>query len=295
MKRRNFLGYSLFFLAGCTAATQSNTPATISMPDKLRFSITDAAGLEGLQKEYEPFRAALEEILQTSVEFFPVDDYFMAASALQSGQVDLVWAGPSEYVAIRARTNATPVVSLVRRTYRTVIVVKSDSGIQSVADLRGKTIDMWKLGSTAGQLGTALVLGEAKLDPLSDVKIVLTEDNTLTPLKTGAADAWARPFNRYQEAIEKGEGTEAEYPVIAESATLPGDVFVLSSQFGPDLATAIQTQMLTHSDKLLTAIRSVESLAERFGDAELTQGNDADYEILREAYRALGQGDFLQQ
>ncbi|MEB3357117.1 MAG: PhnD/SsuA/transferrin family substrate-binding protein [Synechococcales bacterium] len=265
------------------------------MPDRLRFSVTDAPGLEGLQQEYEPFRAALEEILQTTVEFFPVEDYFMAASALQSGQVDLVWAGPSEYVAVRARTSATPIVSLVRSTYRTIIAARSDSGIQSLADLKGKTLDMWKLGSTAGQLGAAIMLMEAGLNPQTDVKAIFTEDNTLTPLKTGAAAAWARPFNRYQPAIEQEGAAATDYPIIAEGATLPGDVFVLASQLGSELAIAIQSQMLANAEKLMTAIRAVESLAERFGNGELTQGNDADYDVLREAYRAIGQGDFLQQ
>lgn len=295
MKRRNLLVYSLFFVAGCSATIQGNSSSNVSKPDKIRFSVTDAVGLAGLQKEYEPFRAALAEILQTKVEFFPVNDYFMAASALQSGQVDLVWAGPSEYVAIRARTNANPVVSLMRETYRTVIVVRADQGIRSLADLKGKTIDMWKLGSTAGQLGATTMLMQAGLNPKSDVKVILTGDNTFAPLKTGVADAWARPFNRYQAALKKEKALVTEYPIIAESAQLPGDVFVLASQLGLDLANEIQTQMLTNAEKLMAAIRSVESLAERFGNGKLVQGKDEDYDVLREAYRSLGQGDFLQQ
>jgi phosphonate transport system substrate-binding protein len=294
MKRRNLLVYSLFLVTGCTATIQSNSSSNVAKPDKIRFSVTDAAGLAGLQKEYEPFRAALAEILQTKVEFFPVNDYFMAASALQSGQVDLVWAGPSEYVAIRARTNANPVVGLMRETYHTVIAVRADKGIRSLADLKGKTIDMWKLGSTAGQLGATTMLMQAGLNPKSDVKVILTEDNTFTPLKTGAADAWARPFNRYQSALKKEKAAATEYPIIAEGARLPGDVFVLASQLGSDLANEIQTRMLANSEKLMVAIRSVESLAERFGNGKLIQGRDADYEVLREAYRSLGQGEFLQ-
>jgi phosphonate transport system substrate-binding protein len=86
-----------------------------------------------------------------------------------------------------------------------------------------------------------------------------------------------------------------KYPIIAESAQLPGDVFVLASQLGLDLANEIQTQMLTNAEKLMAAIRSVESLAERFGNGKLVQGKDEDYDVLREAYRSLGQGDFLQQ
>ncbi|WP_448597881.1 PhnD/SsuA/transferrin family substrate-binding protein [Thermoleptolyngbya sp.] len=67
-------------------------------------AIADIQGIDELKEKYEPFRAALEEVLETSVEFFPVEDFLIAASALQANQLDLVWAGPSEYVAIHART-----------------------------------------------------------------------------------------------------------------------------------------------------------------------------------------------
>ncbi|GAB4147673.1 MAG: hypothetical protein Fur0046_26010 [Cyanobacteria bacterium J069] len=79
---------------------------------QLRFAVTDVHGLDELKEKYDPFRAALEAVLETSIEFFPVDDLLMAASALQADQLDLVWAGPSEYVTIHARTQAVPLVSL---------------------------------------------------------------------------------------------------------------------------------------------------------------------------------------
>lgn len=296
MKRRYFLGYSLLFLGGCTGAKSlgSRSPSPLVMPNRLRFTVTDAKGLAGLREEYEPFRVALEEMLQTSVEFFAVDDYFMAASALQSGQLDLAWAGPSEYVAIRARTNAIPLVSLVRSSYRSLIVVRGDSGIRSLRDLKGKTIDMWKLGSTAGQLGAVTLLAEVGLNPRTDITTILTKDNSLEPLKTGLADAWARPWNRYISALKQEKVTAADYPILAEGKRLPGDVFVLSSRLGSKLALAIQERLINQSTRCLQAINESPSLAERFSDAQLTLARDEDYEVLRQAYRLLGQDDFLQ-
>ncbi|MBW4644181.1 MAG: PhnD/SsuA/transferrin family substrate-binding protein [Goleter apudmare HA4340-LM2] len=294
MKRRNFFWYSCLLIAGCSAATNHSTsPNPVSMPAKLRFAVTDANGLTELQRDYEPFRVALEKVLATPVEFFPVQDYFMAASALQSNQVDLVWAGPSEYVVIRARTNAVPLITLTRPGYYAVIVVRADSNIKSLTDLKGKTIDMWKRGSTAAHLAGIKLLIDAGLNPQTDVEIIMSGDDGLKMLKTKKVDALVRPFHRYKTALVNEGDSEQEYPVIAQGKQLPGDIFVLSSQMEAPVVTQIQSRILSNRDKLLQAIDAVKSLSVRFKNANLILGNDADFDMLREVYQAIGQDKFI--
>ena len=48
------------------------------MAKKLRFAVRDVKRIEELQQDYEPLRKALEEVLETKIEFFPVDNYFLA-------------------------------------------------------------------------------------------------------------------------------------------------------------------------------------------------------------------------
>lgn len=139
MKRRNFLLYSLLFVAGCTAANNNLNGSDLnsdgSTPKKLRFAATDAQGIEELQQDYEAFRADLEEVLAKKIEFFPLTDYSAAVAALQWDRVDIVLIGPSEYVVLRARTNAFPVIEITRPNYRSLIAVSAKSGIKSLAQL----------------------------------------------------------------------------------------------------------------------------------------------------------------
>lgn len=77
MLRRHFLWYFLLFDSGCTAATNnqhSNNNSLLKEKDKLLFAVSDVQGLEELQRDYEPFRTAFEELLETKIEFFPVDN-----------------------------------------------------------------------------------------------------------------------------------------------------------------------------------------------------------------------------
>lgn len=294
MKRRNFLWYSCLFAAGCSASSTTSRTATVRLPERLRLAITDVQGIDELREKYEPFRAALEEVLETSVEFFPVDDLLMAASALQTNQLDLVWAGPSEYVTIYARTQAVPLLSLVRSNYYTVIVVRADSGIQSLADLKGKTIDMWKVGSTASHLAGTKILLDAGLTPQVDYKAVMTGEDNLQSLQLGKVDACVSGNPRYRAALKTLNASEQDYPIVARGELLPGDVFVLSSAFSAAVGAEIQARMLGGRNKLLQGIRSVESLAVRFPeDSQFSLANDADYDMIRESYRAIGQDKFL--
>ena len=298
MKRRNFLWYSLLFVAGCTAGTSNPTDSSSNSGtggslEKLRFSISDTQGMEELQREYEPFRKALEEVLEKKIEFFPLAKGFAGAgSALQLNQVDLLLTGPSEYVIIRARTNAVPIIGLSRPGFRSVIAVRAGSKIKSLAQLKGKTIAMREVGSTSGHIIPTKMLIDAGLNPQSDFKIVMTADNGLQALKNRQADAWAVSIFRYKRTILAEGLSENAFPVIATGPLLPNDLFVASSKLEPALIEEIRTRMLKNQDKLTQALLATKVASTRFRGSQLVPVNDKDYDIIRKTYKAIGEGDF---
>lgn len=298
MKRRNFLWYSLLFAAGCTAGTSNSTNSPSHSGargrlEKLRFSISDTQGMEELQRDYEPFRKTLEEVLEKKIEFFPLAKGFTGAgSALQFNQVDLLLTGPSEYVIIRARTNAVPVIGLSRPGFRSVIAVRADSKIKSLAQLKGKTIAMREVGSTSGHLIPTKMLIDAGLKPQSDFKMLMTADNGLQALKNRQADAWAVSIFRYKRNILAEGLSESAFPVIATGPLLPNDIFVVSSKLEPAFIEEIRTRMLRNHDKLTQALLATKVTSSKFQGSHLVPVNDADYDIIRKTYRAIGQGDF---
>lgn len=290
MQRRSFLWYSLLFLAGCHSATSAHKT---KFPERLRFAVTDVKGLEELRRNYEPFRVALEEVLETEIQFYPVENLLAAASALQLNQVDLVLAGPSEYVVIHSRSNAVPIVGLTRPNLRTVIAVRQDSGIKSVSDLQGKTIEIGKLSSTTAHIGPVKILLDAGLDPKSDVELIRSKDYGIQKLKTGEVDAWTRASHRYIQALQAEGLSEDDYPLIATSPPLPNDIFVASSHLDSQIVEKISDRILTNQSKLLAALLSVEAFATKFKGATLVEARDSDYNMIREVYREIGQDDFI--
>ena len=247
MKRRNFLSYSLLFLTGCTTATtSSNERKPISQPEKLRFAVTDVSGLEELEQNYGKFKDSLQEVLNTDIEFYPVVNYTAATPALLQNQVDLVLAGPSEYVIIHSRAKAIPVIALTRLRYRSIIAVRADSGIESLAQLKGKTIAVSNLASTASHLGSMQLLIEAGLNPQSDLKVVVLDDKThgkqgLEALEKGEVDAWGVVIYRYEKYLQERGLSPKDFPALAKGKLLPNDVFIANSQLPTQFIETMRT------------------------------------------------------
>ncbi len=293
MLRRHFLWYFLLFVAGCTAATNPPRNPLLKEKDKLLFAVSDVQGLEELQRDYGPFRTALEEVLETKIEFFPVDNFLEVATALQLALVDLVLAGPSEYTIVRARTNAMPIVALTRPNYRAAIAVRGDSGLKSLADLKGKTIELGNVGSTGSYIGQIKMLMDAGLKPKYDIKIVTSKEYHLKALKNDEVDAWGRTLHRYESSMQQEGASESDYRLLAKGIQLPHDVFIASSKLEPMLVDEIRDRMLENQDRLLQAILSVPRFTSKFKGATLAPANDSDYDMIREVYKAMGEENFI--
>lgn len=297
MQRRHFLGYCLLLIAGCTAATsnpkvKSSNSQAGSFPEKLRFTVTDVQDIEELKRDYGALRAELEKVLEKKIEFAPVNSYTAAAAALQSDQLDFVLTGPSEYVVMRARTNAVPVIGVTRPNYYPVICVSENSKIQSVAELKGKKIAMWKVGSTSGHLGPTKLVIDAKLNPKSDLKILMLGSKGLLALRKGEVDAWGGSAVKYRKFLQDEGLSEKALPLIQQGPLLPNDLFVASSKLDAGFVKEISDRLVKNQDSLMQSLSSVEE--GKYKGSKLVPATDSDYNMVRAVYKAIGQGAFVQ-
>jgi phosphonate transport system substrate-binding protein len=295
IRRRQFIGFLALFLASCTGTRVSNSAGSepqaadsTALPEVIRLSVTDIVGREELEANYSELRAALATALATEVEFVPVDDPISGAVLLKEGQIDLALAGPSEYVVIQARTNAVPVVGITRPNYRSVLATKTDSAIQAIADLQGKTLALSDVGSTSGHLGPIAMLIEAGLDPQHDLTVqMLGDDGSIAALQSGQVEAWGGSFTDYEDMSQDAPD---QFVILHTGPLLPSDIFMAGSHLPADVVTAIQAKMLANETALTTAIATHER---KYDGSTLKVTQDQDYDPIRAAYIAIGQGSFL--
>ncbi|MBW4677732.1 MAG: phosphate/phosphite/phosphonate ABC transporter substrate-binding protein [Desmonostoc geniculatum HA4340-LM1] len=296
MKRRNLLWYSLLFTAGCTTGINSSNnnseQLSVTTPKNLKLAVTDVSGIENLQRDFGVFRTTLEEVLGVQIDFFPVENPTAAAPALLSREVDIVFAGPSEYLILNARAKAIPIIAIERSNYHSIIVVRADSKIKLLSQLKGKTIAMRKIGSTSGHIAPTKLLIDAGLNPETDFKTLILDDQGVQALKKGEVDAWATASDRYKNILESEGLSDKDFTVIFTGPLLPGDVFVASNQLPSSFIEEMRSRMIKHQDQLIQSLVTAKA-NQKYKGSKLITANDADYNMIREVYQKIGQGNFL--
>ena len=293
LKRRQVSLWIALFLAGCSSSVNlsgGNRSTASDLPETLRLAVTDVFGLEELEAEYEPFRAALAAALGTAVEFVPIENVGAATIALQQGNIDLALAGPSEYVQIRARTNATPILSITRPGYYSVIAVPEPSNTKTLADLKGQSIALSDIGSTSGHLGPLYLLIQAGLQPgddIDDIKVqMLGDDGSVAAAKSGEVTAWGGSATDFNELLQ----SEAQpFRIVAQGEPLPSDIIVGSSSITPEQIVIIQEKMLAAQAEIVAGIAVHQS---KYKESSFKTAQDSDYDLIRRVYAAIGEGEF---
>ena len=262
-----------------------NTAAASVCPDTLRFADTGIEGTEELQLAFQHFVDEVENRLDLNVEFFPVGNRTTAVNALRFNQVDIVLAGPSEYVLIQEHVNdVKPISAIVRPEYSSVFIVPADSNINSLDDLKGKHIAMKDHGSTTGHIMPMYMLHKEGIDLDRDVRISLLGGARMQALASGEVDAvgtGVRDFAPF--AKQQGEG---KYQILAQSETMPGDPFVAGPHISQECTDFIQSAFMEDSDGLLQAILAPGKRT-KYEGARMITVDDSVYDIVRESYSLL--------
>jgi phosphonate transport system substrate-binding protein len=272
-------------MAACGAEADERDAST------LRFAVTDLQGLEELQREFGAFETTFEEKSGLDLEFFAVNDRTAAAAALDSGDIDIVFTGPAEYVVIHERTDAQPVIAIRRDGYRSCIYTSADSGVRSLTDLRGKKIAMSDVGSTSGHLGPSQMLVDAGVNPLEEVEVLTVGDAVHQALKRGDVDAVGVGCHDYEEYM--ADEVRAEYPVLQEGPELPPDLLVSRSGLSQETIQTVRSTFSENFPDLLAALLNGKDNA-KYEGAALVDVTDSDYDVVRSMYRAIGADDFTE-
>ena len=170
-------------------------------------AIPDEAPTE-LQRKFKPLGEYLEKKLAMKVEFTPVTDYAASVEGLVNGKLDMVWFGGFTFVQANHMSKGK-VVPLVQRVedekFRSVFITTNKS-INSLADLKGKTLSFGSESSTSGHLMPRSYLLAAKIDPDSDLKRISfsgAHDATVAAVAGGKVDAGALNISVWEKLNEQ--------------------------------------------------------------------------------------------
>ena len=142
------------------------------------------------------------------VEFVPSVDYAALVTGFQRGDIHLAWFGG--LTSVQARNLVPGAESIVQRPmdseFHSVFITQPNSGINSLADLKGKSFTFGSESSTSGHLMPRYYLMEAGIDPLKDFdskpNFSGSHDTTYKLIESGAFKAGALNESVWKAAVK---------------------------------------------------------------------------------------------
>lgn len=272
---------------GLAAATQS------AAQDTIRFAVTDIDGMEALQREMGPFKAAFEAASGLKVEFFPVSGRTVAVEAMAADQVDFVLTGPAEYVVFNARLDAQPVVTWVRPDYFSTVVVLDGSAVTSPADLKGQKISFGEIGSTSQHLGPVDLLAQAGLTYAVDYEPVFLNRNVAVEALISGEIAGIGLNRTHIDSITE-KFPDQKFRVLVKGPQLPDDILLASPKVAPEVVETVRKTFADNSEAILAALTSTEENAKYIGGRFNATVTNADYDVVRKMFENIGITEFTE-
>jgi len=268
------------WLAVTIGFSSAVTAATAIEPLKVS-AIPDEAPTE-LVRKFQPLGAYLEQEIGRPIVFTPVTDYAAVVEALAAGKVDLTWLGGFTFVQARLRTgNAIPIVQRAEdELFTSEIIANTASGINTLADLRGKQFAFGSPSSTSGHLMPRHFLNQQGIDPDNDFKHLAfsgAHDATVAWVASGKVHAGALNASVWEKLIEQGKVDANKVKVIWTTPPYYDYNWTVRGDLDPALINKLRAAFLKldsanpgHAEilKLQRASRYKASKVENYADIE---------------------------
>lgn len=236
---------ALLSAAACTvnpsqsvAAEPLNLGVGMFQPDKEKNDAT-----------YKPLAEYLAKALGREVRLRTVDTWEGLAKSLANGETDLSLMGPWGYVLANHQAGAQAISTILyegKPEYFAIWITHPQSGITTVADMKGKTFAFGDKGSTSGYLIPFYQFQKQGIDPETYFsKVLYTKHQAIETSVTRRELDVGADYNRNRDAmIAEGLIKDSESKIIWTSDPLPNDAFAVSAQVFKDKALVIKLQQL---------------------------------------------------
>ena len=231
---------SCIFFSACSP---TETPATNLLPNEsrggrpeigtsvrpLRVMLVPADGgtEDGTRADFEPVFNAITKDAGLHFEIRVGQSYAAVVEAMINGLVDVAFFGPVTYLQAK-QAGAAELLAVAELNgesiYYAGIFVRVDSQLESLADLRGKSVALGDVNSTSSFNYPLAMLIEAGLDPvhdLSNVYLTGTHANSLQALAAGKSDAACASFTSFEKAVQAGKLDPKLIRPLAKSDPIP--------------------------------------------------------------------------
>ena len=200
-------GFVRTLIAGLGMAAIAGFTMAASAEGTLNVQFVPTNNDGSMEAKTGPFADYLSEKLGRDVNVTLATDYSTIVEAMASGKVDLGIMPPAAYVQARNLDAAEAILSsqLVKydedteepiegeytSTFKGEVLVKADSDMESLEDLKGKKIATLSPNSASGYIYPVAEMKDLGIDPLTDCTLTTVNDipSEMTAVLNGQQDA----------------------------------------------------------------------------------------------------------
>ncbi len=206
-------------LAAIVATTALTAPAMAEDISEFRIGILGGENAQDRLNNNECLRTKTEELLGVETKLFAPADYNGVIQGLLGGTIDMAWLGASGYAKtyLSDPEAVDPILVKVNNDggygYYSVGFARKDSGITSLADVKGKVFGFGDPNSTSGFLIPSIEIPQAtgatmtSGDYFGEVKFTGGHEQTIVAVYNGDIDAgvtWADGLGEWEDGYNSG-------------------------------------------------------------------------------------------
>ncbi len=221
-------------------------PSKLKDPSALVFAYTPVEDPAVYQTIFKPFTDYLSQCTGKRVVYYPVQSNSAEIEAMRSGRLNVAGfsTGPTGFavnmagaVPFAAKGTAEQV-----RGYQLFLIVKKDSPIQSLVDLKGKKVAHTSPSSNSGHLAPQVLFPEQGLKPGQDYQPLFSggHDKSVLGVRAGDYDAAPVASDVFERMITRGTVKTDDFRVIYKSEVFPTSSFALAHDLKPELAAKLK-------------------------------------------------------
>lgn len=236
---------------GDLLADEPENEALQTKPAELVFSFITSEDSTNEPAQWQELMDAIQEKTGLPVVYLRLTDVRQQYEAMRNGRLHITSLGTGEVPAAVNTAGFIPVCTFGREDgtsgYKMQFLVKADSKIKSLDDLRGKKIAFTRPRSNSGCKAAAMLLMQEKnLQPERDYQWRYTYGHTgsVQAVLDGDVDVAPIASDVYDRMIAQGQAKEEDFRTIYTSEQFPPAAFGCAYNLTPELKEKITAALL---------------------------------------------------
>ena len=243
------------------------------------------------RRRYKYITDYLSRKMEMNVRVEMMENYGDISVAFQHGRADAGFFGSFSYVLTHAKAGIEPIVRPVwldgSSTYRGYIFVRKDSGIETVKDMKNKSLVLVDKATTAGYIFQRFYFkyyGITNMENyFSRISFARSHDASAWAVYTGEADIGGAKNHIFNSFKEEYPDFNEQMVVLAESPEVPSNGLAVRKDLNPALKMRLKMLLLS-----LQESTAGQEVLNNFGALKFVETTDNDYGALYKMIKELG-------